>query len=119
MIWALIRKLFMKGASLEDGIKAFTAANKGITKSDGQKLINIFEDVKKNTATVTDLQKFKDKKGIKSIPVKEQFTTKPNVEDVYFDNPNDPRLFKPDIKNSKLSTKEKIFKSSFNTSKKW
>ena len=26
MIWALIRKLFMKGASLEDGIKAFTAA---------------------------------------------------------------------------------------------
>ena len=88
----------MKGASLEDGIKAFTTANKGITKSDGQKLINIFEDVKKNTATVTDLQKFKDKKGIKSIPVKEQFTTKPNVEEVYFDNPNDPRLFKPNIK---------------------
>ena len=47
MIWAFIRKLFMKGASLEDGIKAFTAANKGITKSDGQKLINIFEDVKR------------------------------------------------------------------------
>ena len=48
-------------------------------------------------ATVTDLAKFKDKKGIKSIPVKEQFTKKPNVEEVYFDNPNDPRLFKPSI----------------------
>ena len=24
---------------------------------------------------------------------------------MYFDNPNDPRLFKPDIKNSKLSTR--------------
>ena len=39
-----------------------------------KKINNIFEDVKKNTATVTDLQKFKDKKGIKSIPVNEQFT---------------------------------------------
>ena len=52
MLWALIRKLFMRGASLEDGIKAFTKANKGITKSDGQKLINIFQDVQKNTGKV-------------------------------------------------------------------
>jgi len=57
MIWALIRKLFMKGASLEDGIKAFTAANKGITKSDGQKLINIFQDVQKNTGKVIEFPK--------------------------------------------------------------
>jgi len=49
-------------------------------------------------ATVTDLAKFKDKKGIKSIPVDKQFTKKPNVEEVYFDNPNDPRLFKPKSK---------------------
>ena len=47
---------------------------------------------------VKSLQDFKDKKGIKSLPVDKQFTTKPNVEEVYFDNPNDPRLFKPNIK---------------------
>ena len=97
-MWALIRAFFLKGGTLEEGIKLFAKTNKGITKSDGQKLINIFQDVKKNTATVTDLQKFKDKKGIKSIPVDKQFTKKPNVEEVYFDNPNDPRLFKPSIK---------------------
>ena len=47
----------MRGASLEDGIKAFTKANKGITKSDGQKLIDIFQDVQKNTGKVIEFPK--------------------------------------------------------------
>ena len=33
MFWALIRKLFMKGASLEEGVQAFIKANKGMTRS--------------------------------------------------------------------------------------
>ena len=57
--WALIRALFLKGASLEDGIKAFTVANKGITKSDGQRLINMYRDVQKNTAKVIEFPKDK------------------------------------------------------------
>ena len=75
MLWLFIRKLFMKGASLEEGIQAFIKANKGMTKSDGQKLINVFQDVKKNTATVTDLGKYKKDKGIASLSVDEQFTS--------------------------------------------
>ena len=52
MLLALIRKLFMRGASLEEGIQTFIKANKGITKSDGKKLIDIFQDVQKNTGKV-------------------------------------------------------------------
>ena len=48
-MWALIRAFFLKGGTLEEGIKLFAKTNKGITKSDGQKLINIFQDVKKHS----------------------------------------------------------------------
>jgi hypothetical protein len=113
-MWALIRAFFLKGGTLEEGIKLFAKTNKGITKSDGQKLINIFEDVKKNTATVTDLRKFKDKKGIKSIPVNEQFT-KTQAQDFQtfgkevIEDLNAP--IKPDLEVvSKLSKKERILK---------
>ena len=51
-MWSLIRAFFLKGGTLEEGIKLFVKTNKGLTKSDGQKLINIYQDVQKNTGKV-------------------------------------------------------------------
>ena len=72
MIWLYIRQLFMKGTSLEKGIQAFIKANKGMTKSDGIKIINIFEDVKKNTAKVIKFPEDKITPFYKARPTQEE-----------------------------------------------
>jgi len=72
MIWLYIRQLFMKGTSLEKGIQAFIKANKGMTKSDGIKIINIFQDVKKNTAKVIKFPEDKITPFYKPRPTQEE-----------------------------------------------
>ena len=94
----------MRGASLEDGIKTFIKANKGITKSDGKKLIDIFQDVQKNTAKVIKFPEDKITPFYKARPGEGIEATKKRIFKI--DDELD-KLVAKDGKYAKMSRKER------------
>jgi len=101
-MFSAIRQIFLKGGTISDAIAyVFKATGNMPTKSEGMKMINIYKDVQKNTGKVVEFPKDRITPFHKPRPG----DVKKNVEEVYFDNPEDPRLFKPD-------TKKPLFKDS-------
>ena len=83
MLFYAIRQIFLKGGTIKDAIyHVFKTTGKMPTKSEGKKIINVYQDVQKNTGKVFDLSG------------KRIDTSKPIMGG----------------KNVKSSTKEKIFK---------
>ena len=57
-MFSIIRQIFLKGGTIKDAIAyVFKATGKMPNKSDGQKLINIYKDVQKNTGKVIEFPK--------------------------------------------------------------
>ena len=59
-MWYIIRQIFLKGGNIKDAIAyVFKATGNMPTKSEGMKIINIYQDVQKNTGKVIEFPKDK------------------------------------------------------------
>ena len=57
-MFSAIRQIFLKGGTISDAIAyVFKATGNMPTKSDGMKIINIYQDVQKNTGKVLEFPK--------------------------------------------------------------
>ena len=69
-MWYIIRQIFLKGGNIKDAIAyVFKATGNMPTKSDGMKIINIYQDVQKNTGKVIKFPKDKITPFYKPRPI--------------------------------------------------
>ena len=57
-MWYIIRQIFLKGGDIKDAIHyIFKSTGKMPTKSEGQKIINVYQDVQKHSGDVIQFPK--------------------------------------------------------------